>query len=274
MRPVEPSVTKKMARPRVGGSSQLRVVFYIWLLLLGGVAGASRGSLSARPERASGLEPTCSLDSPEFCEHLDAGAPEDTPTLLLEAIKASEWRIVSAVISLLDEQAAIPLLVDVLQVTDDQVGSGTRLAGRRRGWRRSGGAPVTCVRARSASLRLRRELSHAAGVLTALPSLRCAPRARDQCAPPQRARHTQRAAPSSSDLMRAADCTAGVRGGKSCPGTQKDSPCTPFTTPSLPAPQGFTAVNLLACAGKGQLLADLLNIAARLSGPNAHAIRT
>jgi hypothetical protein len=29
----------------------------------------------------------------------------------------------------------------------------------------------------------------------------------------------------------------------------------------------------MACAGKAHLLADLLNIAARLSGPNADAIR-
>lgn len=41
-----------------------------------------------------------------------------------------------------------------------------------------------------------------------------------------------------------------------------------------PPPQGFTAVNLLACAGKAQLLAQLLHAASRALGPSVGAVIT
>lgn len=91
----------------------------------------------------------------------------------------------------------------------------------------------------------------------------------DRVRRPGRAPHTHSAtARTGSHAARAPGGAAGRR-----PARAANSPPTPPPPPCGHA-QGFTALNLLACAGRADVLTELLNLLARVTGPSTDEVRS
>jgi len=83
-------------------------------------------------QRASGAAPSsaCPLGDPSACHEFssDDHLSDRVGLALLQAIRSSQWRKVSSVITSFNDEAAIPQFVDALQITDAQVRVGARPA--------------------------------------------------------------------------------------------------------------------------------------------------
>jgi hypothetical protein len=178
--------------------------------------------------------------SPVFSHPPNAAVPPGAAALL-SAIRQGDWLTVRETIARFDKDAGqIQGLVDALQWTDAQVRSA-------RGWRTR------------AMTRPGRAAAHGrAG-------------AAGGAAPPPNADASALRARRRARLPSCGSQHRSPRARKhQAPGLRRCQ--RPPAAP--PRPQGFTAMNLLACSGQGQLAADLLNMAARITGPSAAAIRT